>query len=183
MGNIIEIKQKQKEVLERIRKRNISLVTKEISGSTFESLALNFRCSTTGRDFIVLLKREQKDKLYEVVKIVTDDTPSHSNSLLFTPTAINIEINKIDDSDIKCPYCNGGKWIFIKCGCGKLSCAGGVKEYKGEYLHVCPWCKTEGYIKGHVKEVSGEIIDEIKLREKNKKELNDGKGYAALLEK
>jgi len=183
MKNIVEIKKKQKEVLERIRKRSANIVTKEISESTSESLALDFRCSTTGRDFTIFLGRELRGKLYKVVKIVTDDVASRSSSSLFTPKTIDIDINEIEYGGIKCPYCDGGERSFIKCECGKLSCAGGVKECNGKYLHKCPWCVTEGYIEGDIQEVSGKMVNKVKIiEEKDRKKLNSDKRYATLIE-
>jgi hypothetical protein len=152
MGDIVEKRQKQKELLDRVRKKA------DIGKTTSESLELDFRCSATKREFIVLLERKHPDQVYRVVKISTEDTVSHPGSgLSRTVKALDINVNEIEYGSIKCPYCEGGKWAFIECGCGMLSCSGGVKEYGGKYLHVCPWCGTEGYVKGEVEKVSGRM--------------------------
>jgi hypothetical protein len=158
MGDIVEKGQKQKELLDRIRKKA------EIARTTSESLELDFRCSATKREFIVLLKRKHPDRVYRVVKIATEDTVSHPDSgLSRTVKALDIDVNEIEYGGIKCPYCKGGNWSFIKCGCGMLSCAGGVKEYEGKYLHVCPWCGTEGYVKGEIEKVSGKMQNRAEI--------------------
>jgi hypothetical protein len=152
MGDIVEKRQKQKEILDRIRKRA------EPGKTTSESLELDFRCSATKREFIVLLERKHPDRVYRVVRIATEDTVPHpSSGLSRAAKELDINVDEIEYGSIKCPYCEGGNWSFIKCGCGKLSCAGGVKECGDKYRHVCPWCGTAGFIKGDIEKVSGKM--------------------------
>jgi len=158
MGDMVEKRQKQKELLDRIRKRA------DIGKTTSESLELDFRCSATEREFIVLLERKHPDRVYRVVKIATKDTVSHAGpGLLCAVKALDINVNEIQYGSIKCPYCGGGKWSVIECGCGRLSCAGGVKEYVGKYLHICPWCRTEGYIEGEIEKVTGRMVNRERI--------------------
>jgi len=72
--------------------------------------------------------------------------------------AVSIDLHEIDYENIKCPYCQGGKWSLIKCGCGKLSCSGGVKAHAGKYLFKCPWCGSEGYLEGQISQVTGKVL-------------------------
>lgn len=139
--------------------------------TTGDSLALAFRCSTTGRDFTVIFDRESTKDPYKVVKTLTDDLPSSGSSTpVTTPKTTTIDMSSLDSSGVKCPYCDGGDWRFIKCGtCGKLSCAGGPKEPDGRYLHKCPWCGTEGYITGEIERVDGAIVDKPKEKLESKK--------------
>ncbi|MBU4266055.1 MAG: hypothetical protein KKE96_02390 [Candidatus Altiarchaeota archaeon] len=189
MADIVKIK--QKEVLERIRSRSTNINIKETVSviPTSESLRLDFRCSSTEREFTVFLEREHQDKLYKVVKIVTDDTVSHSNSIMSSTVpkkAMEIDIEKMDYNSLKCPYCDGGKLAFVRCECGKLSCSGGVCEREDKHLFKCPWCGSEGYIEGEIQKVSGKMADREKItREGDRKKLDSGVNneYPALTEK
>jgi len=111
---------------------------------------------------MVLLERKHPDPVYRVVEIVKKDAVSHpGSSLPRAAKALDINVNEIEYDRLDCPYCGGSDWAFIKCGsCGVLSCAGGVKEYGGKHLHVCPWCGTEAQIvEGTVEKVSGKMPD------------------------
>ena len=59
-------------------------------------------------------------------------------------------------SNVKCPYCRGGKSWVIKCGCGGLSCGGGVRREGNTEYHKCPWCQSDGIITGNIETLSGE---------------------------
>ena len=108
------------------------------------------------RQFTVFLERKGPDPVYSVVEITTDDTASRRGSgLSAAPRAVDIDVDEIECDDIRCPYCDGGDWSFIKCECGMLCCAGGVRESGGNYHHVCPWCGSEAYVEGDIEKVSG----------------------------
>jgi hypothetical protein len=150
--DMVERRQKQKELLDGIRKKAEAAMTAS------ERLEVDFRCSATKKGFIVRLERKPPDRVYKVVEIIKKETASRAGSgSSAAPKALDVNVNEIEYGNIKCPYCDGGRWLFIKCGCGMLSCAGGVKEYGGKYLHVCPWCGTEGYLKGEIEKVSGKM--------------------------
>lgn len=123
-------------------------------------MRLDFKCSATGSDFIVLLKKEHGDELYKVVKIVTDKTDIDTDEIA-TNGIVGIDVSEIDYGNIRCPWCRGGKWSFIKCGCGKLICSGGVEEYEGNYIYKCPWCGSETYVdlERPVHRIKGKIKD------------------------
>jgi len=122
-----------------------------------ETLELHFRCSALRKSYMVLLERKPPSQIYRVIEIRVLNVTSHSGSESTPPTkGLNVNVDQIDHHDIRCPHCNGGKWWFIKCGsCGELSCSGGVKESGGKYLHVCPWCESQGYITSNAVTLSG----------------------------
>ena len=154
MGDIAEIRQKQKEVLDKLRK------SAAIQRNASATLKLGFRCSSSKKDFEVLLERNYPGQGYRIVEINKDQrVPNLESNSLATEEITDININEMEDVIIGCPYCKGGKWSFIECECGKLSCAGGVEEYDGEYLHCCPWCGNRGYIGRDIEKVSGKMID------------------------
>ena len=166
MGDIVEKGQKQNELLDKIRRRAEAAMT------TSERLELDFRCSATKKGFTVLLERKRPDRVYKVVEIAKKETASRAGTASSAaPKALDLDVNEIEYDGIKCPYCGGGRWLFIKCGCGMLSCAGGVEEYEGKYRHVCPWCGSEGHVKGEIERLSGRTVNrgEIAPSAKDKK--------------
>jgi len=154
MGDIVERGQKQKELLDKIRKKAEAAMTAS------ERLELDFRCSATRKGFIVVLERKHPNRVYKVIEIATRETVSRAGSgSSAAPKALDVDVNEIEYDNIKCPYCDGGRGSFIKCGCGMLSCAGGVEEYEGKRRHVCPWCGSKGYIEGEIEKLSGRILN------------------------
>ena len=151
MGDLVEKKQKQKDVLDRIRKSAATNIQNVLT----ESLELDFKCSATSQDFRVILEKESINGPYKIIRIVAATTrakPRPSSSSV--AKAVDINFKEIVGS-IKCPFCKVVRYSVIKCGCGKLSCGGGVKKVNDKYLHSCPWCKSEGYIEGEFETVSG----------------------------
>jgi hypothetical protein len=142
MGDIVKRSQSQKDVLDKIRR---SVPASEVS---LGSVALNFRCSTTKKGYQVLLKKET-DGRYKVGGVVSGGGGGKQATTV-SPAAesLDINVNDIDLYSIRCPHCQGGKWPFLKCGCGGLSCSGGVKLAGERYEFVCPWCGYMGYIQG-----------------------------------
>jgi hypothetical protein len=123
------------------------------------AMRLDLKCSSTGRDFTVLFKREPEDKLYKVVNIITDTAEIDADEIHYDGV-LDIDVDQIDCNDIKCPWCEGGMWNFIECGgCRKLSCSGGVREFDGKYLHKCPWCGNEAFIERTVSKIEGKAKD------------------------
>ena len=126
------------------------------SAGTADSLEICLRCSTNRRPFNVLLQRSAANRTYTVVR-VTGGSAATRDSSTSTPSgnAADVDVSRLDLTDVRCPFCAGGKWTFIKCNCGGLSCSGGAREYQEKYRHVCPWCGNEGYIEGTVSTISG----------------------------
>ena len=158
MGEI-ELRKKQKEFLDWMKRTAHSRVELEKEAPT-QSLRVNFRCSKTGRDWAVLLERENESSLFKVTNIITGSAMSQSDSKMSSvPKSGVVDIDKIENhGNIKCPHCKDGGWV--KCGCGKLSCAGGVEERDSRSWHVCPWCGHGGFIGGTFETISGEMKDE-----------------------
>lgn len=154
MGDIAKRSQSQKDVLDKIRKGVQSGAS--APGSVVPgSVGLDFRCSTTKKGYRVLL-RKGTDGRYEVGGVQTGECdakqePSGSSSA----DALNINVNDINLYSIRCPHCQGGKWPFVKCGCGGLSCSGGAKTVQDRHEFVCPWCGYAGYLQGTIDSVTG----------------------------
>lgn len=136
------------------------LSEKEVST---QSLKLDFKCSKTREDWTALLQKEIDSNLFEFVRIISAATMPRSESgerSISKPAAL--DINKIKNhNSIKCPHCGDGGWV--ECGCGRLSCAGGLTERDGGEWHVCPWCGKGGFVKGTLKTVGGELEDRRRL--------------------
>lgn len=134
----LEKRNKQKEVLDSIRK-----------SLAIESLILGFRCSTTSKGFTVILERKSRNKKYVVKNIEkrTEMSPTSVSTPANESTEVNID--EVDYTSIKCPFCAGGPWAMVQCHCGGLSCSGGIERKDG--LHVCPWC-------GSKESISGELV-------------------------
>jgi len=152
---------KQKEFLEWMKRTaHERLSEREVST---QSLKLDFKCSRTREDWTVLLQKEIDSNLFEFVRIITTTTMSQSKSgasSISKPTAV--DMNKIKNrSSIKCPHCGDGRWV--KCGCGRLSCEGGLTERDGGEWHVCPWCGEGGFLEGTFKTIDGEMEDRRRL--------------------
>ena len=109
-------------------------------------LIISLRCSKTGKDFLIHLKRREVDGLYIIDKIFTKEDFSKLDSD-FESEKIEINADKIEWRNSICPYCKGkGIYSCIQCGCGKLSCDGGLKKKHGKYLFTCPWCGMTDYV-------------------------------------
>ena len=141
MGDLVKRSQSQKDVLDKIRRRQAA------GGVTRGSVALDFRCSATKKGFGVLLNKKEQGQAYVVSGITTnDDRSAHGMPSASSTESLDIDIGDIDSSSIRCPHCQGGRWTFVKCDCGGLSCTGGVKAIRDGYQHTCPWCGTQDYI-------------------------------------
>lgn len=188
------IKKRQKEILDKIRSKIPNISVKETIKPT-KSFILDLRCSSTGEGFRVFLLREHQNGLYKVVQILKNKLDIQSNSYksgrLYESdlkNTLEIHIDEIERDKIKCPWCEGsnGKWEFIQCGCGKLSCSGGIKEYGGKSLFKCPWCGSEAYIEGYIQKVRGKRVGKDKITKgTDRKKLDSSmkKKYPALIEK
>lgn len=185
MSDIEEIKKKQKQVMERLNKISSKIID-ELGEDLLDSLRIDLRCAVTGKLFSILFNRESLVKKYKISKIITDDKDSRPGfDSLSNTKALEVDIDEIEISDIQCPYCEGGEWCIIKCGCGELSCAGGIKKIGDQYLHICPWCGTKGYVSGEIDKLSGELEGrEIKLLgETERKKIDSDKKFYALPDK
>jgi len=152
----IEIRKKREEALDRVRRiteREVDLLKRELSAP---SLKVDFRCTKTLNDWAVLLEKESGSDLFEIVRIVVPSVSSPSNSI--TPSMSEsavVDLGKIKNLGIvKCPHCGDKGWV--KCGCGKLGCEGGVERRDGRKWYLCPWCKGGGFVEGTFETITGE---------------------------
>jgi len=125
-----------------------------------ELLELDFRCGITRKGFRVIIEGEQtvRGHRYKVVKVLKVDNLSQSKTVSsYKAKKLDINVEEIEGiSTVKCPHCRGGKSTVIKCGCGGLSCGGGVRREGNKEYQECPWCRSVAIIKGHIETLSGE---------------------------
>ena len=150
----VQKRKTQDEVLNEMRR------SADILETATRRLELDFRCSATGRCFTVVLRRRTPIQAYTILKVVTDNTALHlPPGASFGAKVLDIDANEIEYAGMECPYCTGGKWLVVKCGtCSRLSCGGGIREHDGKHLHICPWCRREGYIERTIEKVTGKTM-------------------------
>lgn len=152
----------------------INRTGKPTTGQVPELLELNFRCGVTKKDFRALIEGEQtargnRYKVFEVLKV--DGSPQKNTLSSYQAKKLDINVENIEGiSSLKCPYCRGSKSTVIKCGCGGLSCGGGVRREGNRDYHECPWCGSIGIISGHIETLSGEKNHHVKYLEPKKEE-------------
>ena len=138
----------------------ISRSGKPISGAVAELVELEFRCASTRKGFKILLERKLtvQTSRYRVVSILKGESSQQKKAVSSSSVRnLDININEIDGiHTVKCPYCGGGKHALIKCGCGGLSCGGGVRSEGNREYQECPWCGSVGVIQGYFEKLSGE---------------------------
>jgi predicted RNA-binding Zn-ribbon protein involved in translation (DUF1610 family) len=138
----------------------ISRKGKPISGLVPELVELDFRCGVNHKGFRIIIEGQQniRGRHYKVIQVLKVENLSKSKAAS-TYKAKNLDINveEIEGiSTFQCPHCKGGKSAVIKCGCGGLSCGGGIRNEGGKEYHDCPWCGSVGVIEGHIETLSGE---------------------------
>jgi hypothetical protein len=139
----------------------ISHSGRPIAGTVPEMVEVPFRCASTGKGFKVLLEKKQttQSSRYRVISILKEGETGRQGEAVSSPTLkkLDIDINKIDRiHNIKCPYCGGGKYALLQCGCGGLACGGGVRHEGNRQYQECPWCHSVGVIRGEIEKLSGE---------------------------
>jgi hypothetical protein len=130
------------------------------SGLVPEIVELDFRCGVNRKGFRVVIERQQNigERHYKVTQVSKLENISRSK-IASTNKAKNLDINVeqiAGISAVQCPYCKGGKSAIIKCGCGGLSCGGGIRSEGNKDYHECPWCGSVGVIEGYIVTLSGE---------------------------
>ncbi len=138
----------------------ISRKGKPIRGLVPELVELDFRCGVNHKGFRIIVEGQQniRGRHYKVIQVLKVENLSKSKAAS-TYKAKNLDINveEIEGiSTFQCPHCKGGKSAVIKCGCGGLSCGGGIRSEGGKEYHECPWCGSLGVIEGHIETLSGE---------------------------
>ena len=126
----------------------ISHKGKPISGTVPELVELDFRCGVNRKGFRIIIEGQQniRERHYKVIQVLKVENLSKSKAAS-TYKAKNLDINveEIEGiSTFQCPYCKGGKSAVIKCGCGGLSCGGGIRKQGNKEYQECPWCGSVG---------------------------------------
>jgi predicted RNA-binding Zn-ribbon protein involved in translation (DUF1610 family) len=146
-----------------------------ISGLVPEIVELDFRCGVNRKGFRIIIEGQQniRGRHYKVTQVLKSENLSKSKAAS-TYRAKNLDINveEIEGiSTFQCPHCKGGKSAVIKCGCGGLSCGGGIRSEGSKHYHECPWCGSIGVIKGHIKTLGGErapLRETLKVSDTNR---------------
>lgn len=129
---------------------------KELSS---EPSKLEFKCSRNGKYWFVLLEKTDRTQSFKIASVATDVTGQSDYRKSTAPESIDIDLKKIENSErMRCPHCGSTGWV--KCSCGKLSCAGGVVEKSFD----CPWCNCHGLISGTFETVRGEIQNKARFK-------------------
>jgi len=138
----------------------ISRSGKPINGAVPELLDLEFRCASTRKSYRILLeaRRTAQTNRYKVISILKGESGPQSKAVSSSSVRkLDININEIDGiHSVKCPHCGGGKSAMIQCGCGGLSCGGGVRSEGNKQYQECPWCRSVGVIGGYIEKLTGE---------------------------
>ncbi len=141
---------------------NISRMGKPVSGSPPippKLLTLVLRCCSTNKDYQVIIEETPLHhyKIEQILKVNTTSPNTTESSL--KPEKLDININDIENiQTLRCPYCSGGQALLIKCGCGRLSCGGGIRQEGQRRIHKCPWCQRIAPIGGDIDKLGGEKL-------------------------
>jgi predicted RNA-binding Zn-ribbon protein involved in translation (DUF1610 family) len=156
----------------------ISRKGEPISGLVPELVELDFRCGVNRKDFRIIVERQQniRGRHYKVTQVLKVENLSKSKAASkHKAKNLDISVEEIEGiSTFQCPHCRGGKSAFLQCGCGGLSCGGGIRSEGNKNYHVCPWCGSLGVIEGHIKTLSGErspLRETLTARDINKQAL------------
>jgi predicted RNA-binding Zn-ribbon protein involved in translation (DUF1610 family) len=138
----------------------ISRKGKPISGLVPELVELDFRCGINHKDFRIIVEKQQnsRGRHYKVTQVLkVENLPKSMPASKYKAKNLDINVEEIEGiSTFQCPHCRGGKSAVIQCGCGGLSCGGGIRSEGNKEYHECPWCGSVGVIEGHIKTLSGE---------------------------
>lgn len=156
----------------------ISRRGKPISGMVPELVELDFRCGVNRKGFRIIIEGQQdiRGRHYKVTQALKVENLSKSKvASKYEAKNLDINVEEIEGiSTFQCPHCGGGKSAVIKCGCGGLSCGGGIRSEGNKEYHECPWCGSIGVIKGHIETLSGErspLREALTIRDTSKRVL------------
>jgi len=138
----------------------ISRKGEPISGLFPEIVELDFRCGVNLKGFRITIERQQntRGRHYKIAQVLKVENLSKSKAISkHKAKNLDISVEEIEGiSTLQCPHCRGGKSAVIQCGCGGLSCGGGIRSEGNKEYYECPWCGSVGVIAGHIKTLSGE---------------------------
>lgn len=156
----------------------ISRKGEPISGLVPELVELDFRCGVNRKDFRIIVERQQniRGRHYKVTQVLKVENLSKSKTASkYKAKNLDINVEEIEGiSTFQCPHCRGGKSAVLQCGCGGLSCGGGIRSEGNKEYHECPWCGSVGVIEGHIKTLSGErspLRETLAVRDTSKQAL------------
>ena len=156
----------------------ISRKGEPISGLVPELVELDFRCGVNRKDFRIIVERQQniRGRHYKVTQVLKVENLSKSKAASkYKAKNLDISVEEIEGiSTFQCPHCRGGKSAVLQCGCGGLSCGGGIRSEGNKEYHECPWCGSVGVIEGHIKTLSGErspLRETLAVRDTSKQAL------------
>ncbi|MDR3303446.1 MAG: hypothetical protein LBS86_03450 [Treponema sp.] len=94
------------------------------------------RCSKTRKTFGIRIEERRGDWV-RTWAFPLDERKAKREG--FDAETVTGSMNE-DDEYPGCPHC--GAAGFVSCGCGKISCNGGVTDHgDGSAEFTCPWCK------------------------------------------
>jgi DNA-directed RNA polymerase subunit RPC12/RpoP len=138
----------------------ISRKGEPVSGLVPELVELDFRCGVNHKGFHAIVEGQQntRGRHYKVTQVLKSENLSKGKAASkHRAKNLDISVEEIEGiSTLQCPYCRGGKSAVLQCGCGGLSCGGGIWSKGNKEYYECPWCGSIGVIKGHIKTLSGE---------------------------
>ena len=156
----------------------ISRKGEPISGVVPELVELDFRCGVNRKGFRIIIEGQQniRGRNYKIAQVLKEEKLSRNKEASkHKPKNLDISVEEIEGiSTLQCPYCRGGKSAVIKCGCGGLSCGGGMRSEGNKDYHECPWCGSVGIIQGSIKNLSGErapLHETLKVSDGNKQSI------------
>jgi hypothetical protein len=98
------------------------------------------KCSNTKKAFGIRIEQRGRDWLRTWAFPIDEGKAQREG---FDANTVSGSMD-VDDEYPGCPYC--GNIGFIQCSCGKIGCAGGVRNY-GDYAGcTCPWCGDSGIV-------------------------------------
>ncbi|MFC2049905.1 TerY-C metal binding domain-containing protein [Chloroflexota bacterium] len=156
----------------------ISRKGEPISGLVPELVELDFRCGVNRKDFRIIVEKQQniRGRHYKVTQVLkVENLPKSKTASNHKAKNLDINVEEIEGiSTFQCPHCRGGKSAVLQCGCGGLSCGGGIRSEGNKEYHECPWCGSIGVIEDHIKTLSGErspLRETLTVRDTSKQAL------------
>jgi DNA-directed RNA polymerase subunit RPC12/RpoP len=95
------------------------------------------RCSKNKRSFGIRIEQRGRDWV-RTWAFPMDERKARREG--FDANTVTGSMNA-DDEYPGCPYC--GSMGFVQCGCEKIGCSGGVRDYGDYGEYTCPWCGDE----------------------------------------
>jgi len=95
------------------------------------------RCSKTKKSYGIRIEKRGGDWVRTWAFPIDERKAKREK---FDANTVTGSMEAVDDYP-GCPYC--GDPGFVHCGCEKIGCAGGVRDYGDYGEYICPWCGEE----------------------------------------